>query len=648
MREVGEVVRAPRPESRGDARRFVPPAGAGKPNHRRRTALRVGEWVARGTAGVAAPAGLSRWFGVVLLATGSAVAQDAELRSYDVRALVACEGAVSSGESLALPTGWSIPTAGGFAGVESSGLALARAGVSEDQIARLVGEIVATSLDAIEGGWVDCSDGILRVAATAAVHTEVERCVALLEAHYLRRVALVLHELSGPNLIRTARGVLDREQVRALLVDARETRSFATSLLIDTGHRLESGRYHGYLRDYDVEVAQKSYIADPKADLLFAGQRFVVGVVETPERRLQVTVASARTAVETPIRTSPASIPRGGSGSLEGRADRETVAEMGSVQLPRVGVESFVGSAVVEDGGGLAFGSSEADGRVWLLELRRADERPATTALPDVEVVPIGSLLGGALRFHADSLRPEPPEQDSIERRDPELPGSFRGRLDALLAEADDGDSAIHVIGNGMLLRGAAGFRARVRELLRQVAAGRDRTATVHLAIGTVEPDVARDVVRGRLAATELAGTLPRRAVVATLIGDRFRIQVGTEGSYLGDWVVEIAQGAAIGNPVVARWFDGYALEGAVSRLQDGRVKLSARLEYSVLHATSPPDLGETRGIGNIETPLRAFVEQRQDLIAEASGQWQVFCIASLAEEDTALAALVRVDLSDR
>ena len=85
---------------------------------------------------------------------------------------------------------------------------------------------------------------------------------------------------------------------------------------------LAASRFVSFVRDFDVEVAQNSVMAEPKVDALFCGTRLGLDVSPMADGRLYVRLGLQHADVEEPI------------ASLDLRSE-----ELGAVDLPQVRVD---------------------------------------------------------------------------------------------------------------------------------------------------------------------------------------------------------------------------------------------------------------------------------------------------------------------
>jgi hypothetical protein len=292
-----------------------------------------------------------------------------------------------------------------------------------------------------------------------------------------------------------------------------------------------------------------------------------------------------------------------------------TGKSLGTLHLPAVSFRRAQTAAAIPDGAALLLGGDGDDRGPWLLEVRRA-ARPALQR-GDLAAVALGHL---ALAPLSPEREPDPvrrPGEDHWSSDSDEA--TDVGRLLELLAGAEAGDARI--LGSHAVFVGQERALERVRAAVRQQAQ-RQRTWSLRWRLGSVPAAMLDDVADGRLTAEALAAELPGRGALATLEGNAFVATLGREQAFVRDYDVEIAQAAAMANPIVDTFFAGWSIRGMVLPGPDDLPLCTVRLLWAEVPPFQPTDPG-TEELGGVDHPvtLLADAEHRTTL---RPGRWQI------------------------
>lgn len=468
-----------------------------------------------------------------------------------------------------------------------------------------------------ERGAGNMNGSTLTLRAPMDVHTQVQDLLTLLRSLRSQSRGVTLFELPGGKAP-DAGSVLTAAQVAEVLAGRPPVQGTSATVGHDVPWLWESGRSHSYVRDLDVEVAEKAMISDPKIDVFFVGTR--VGLALTPmvDGRCLVRVGIQSTRQREPL--SPRNLPG---------------KKLGVIQLPRIDVQEVAASAALEPGGGLLL-AAEGGERSWLLRVDKASPSPlrfgAAVAVPlgDLAVARLGPAP--AIRF---ARRPGDDRSYDVQRR--AAPDAIE-MLNGLMNGAVERGAGNAQFGSHAVLLGA---NAAVDDAVRQRAAD-VRTASLTFRVGTVEKARGLAALTGSIKADDLAALLSTEVQVATLPGHEFNARNVREIAFVRDYEVEIASKSQVANPVVSTTFDGFRVSGVLHR-KPGRSDLQLRLEWGVVPPVRTVDLGN-EDLGAVDTPAVAWTVVERTLRATKNG-WQIAHVGPDpdAPEERSLVLAVRV-----
>ena len=481
-------------------------------------------------------------------------------------------------------------------------------------------DLVIPWLDPIwaEEGTGILADGRLYLTASPAVHERVRKELMMLEGLLMASATVTLHVL--PDAAGTAhdgRAVLTPPQVEALLAAHTPLRSHTTTPTLDVPEFVENGRARRYVRDHDVEVAQKAAINDPKVDLFFDGDRVGFDVTPMADGRLLVRMGVSRSASQDLVRRMM------------------TTPLGGGIQLPRVEFSRAQAAMAVPNGGGFLLGSKSRGEGVWLVVVE-ADELQGV----DSPAVPLGHAILPPLRPEsAPDVIVHPGEDAVFDSSDSEGDPSLADLLEVHVDEAmDDATLDVQQVGTHALFRGDQGLRRLLRERLAADAAAM-KTWAVHWRFGEVN----RGAARGSAAEVAAALAGGAQGVIPTASRHGFTATAGEERAIVRDFEVEIASKSEAMNPVVDSVYSGWFFSGAIRPSPSGR----PILEYDFIWADSTSgqllEL-EGKGSGTIDRPDTHVLKSASRAPCKA-GAWRVlFRRADPRSKDKDLVLVVRVD----
>ena len=415
---------------------------------------------------------------------------------------------------------------------------------------------------------LDQRGGLLRVEGTKEVHGDIVARLAELEALAADRVAVEVWRVPAAALPSELRATLPAFTVEALL--ATPGLQLVAQRQVALGRRatlaqaaLASAHY-----DYDVEVAQGAVVADPLVTVVPTGTDFAVQVRLMTDGGLHLR-AWGRHGVA--LRPFPVhAIP-----SLAGA----------TLELPKIASEVVYGSAQLASGEAIVLGSGDM---VFLVRVERA----ATATMhvgPLAPLQPMGALTMRSVRalpvdlaHAAPSGGTLPEERDLsnwVDNGDPILdPDEVLQALTAL-RDSRGLTGRIARFGDLVYAPDSEPLRAALRtELDALTAALVPETAGIEFRFGALE---SADIRERTL--TELADALPGRARGSVRMGESLTLVDTVDSLYIMDFDVELAQAAAIADPVIGRVSLGTTLWCVPQRTPSGAWSVT----YEIAHHAS-------------------------------------------------------------
>lgn len=392
---------------------------------------------------------------------------------------------------------------------------------------------------------LDLFNGRIRVTGNQRAQERAARAVSALRtlANDAARVEIV--EVPADGVPPGAGPLLTPGEVASLLERLPGQPSLTATAPMGRRTVVGAGRTTTFLAGYDVEVAQSSMIADPVVSVIRSGLDVGLRLDRASDGRRVVLRAWGRDArLRTPIRKR----------AQEGFAGAE-------IELPEADATLFAGSALVEPGGGILVRCGGAAGGVLIRVLSGVG-----SGLP-AESIAVGEHLVG-------SMRPDPPYFTPAE------PSRGWSPPDESLAEAtrpweSDAVSAfdfadrvlgLHRIANGLISLGGTALYMGPDDRRSELRTGFDEygaAAPVH----TFALEAAHRILTAEEAATlaasgDVMGFVrgATRVQGTVLEGDAMVLLGGAEAAYLKDYDAQIANGAAIHDPIVSAVFGGFSL----------------------------------------------------------------------------------------
>jgi hypothetical protein len=447
-----------------------------------------------------------------------------------------------------------------------------------------------------EGSDCELSGQTLRVRATPDVHEKVAAFLAGLREHEGRTVQVTFQFLQMDDALltrllgtgRLAWEALSPEQVKALQagIEKGEAKSVKrASLVAFQGQTVSSSavRQVTYVCDYDVEVAQAAQIGDPIVAMIREGMvAQVVPVVFGDGRRILLDVRSAVAKILEPMESF--------------------ATPHGAVSLPRVDFQRIGTSLILNDGGSVLLGGAGnlAVGKslvLWLqaglpetgregaapaavhdrllrvFDLRDLTHRIPDHAGPEVGLV-VGSEEGGAGAAFMDAVD----DPQAGERYDPGMIRSLV--MERVYPESwDEGANFAELVLGHLVVVNRREALAKIEGLLAEMRERRVRgveVVTRFLSIPTADlapvlEQGAKEKGRAFLSPEQagkilaLADRDPAARLSTTVFPlfhkQRASLQTGRSIPYVRDLDVEVAQNAAVGDPITGRLLEGTFLD---------------------------------------------------------------------------------------
>ena len=469
--------------------------------------------------------------------------------------------------------------------------------------------------------------GRLQVIGNAAAQAIAKRTVASLHALSSESVQVDVLRIGAERLPEGAGPILSPEETVLLFERAAGIPQLSQDMALGRRTILGQENSTSFVADYDVEVAQGAMVPDATISILRTGLSLGLRVDRAADdRRLVVRVWGRDGDMVTPM----ASIAQGGFADAP-------------IELPAVRSGIFAASGLIEPGGAIVL--NHGGGKTGTMVLRiKAGERSA--GYPS-ETIILGEHMLGDMRVNPMTLPQSAPsggwgreENDLALETAPwsEDGVGARGFVDEVLDLPRLADSLVP-FGSRALYVGADDERSQLRESFTEYAKTAPRhTFSVMAAYARVSAEEA--------AALRLSGDYASFAKAAdnqlggaVLEGDTLLLVGGTESSYLQDYDVQIAQGAAIADPIIWTTFEGMGFWCSPVAASDGGMQAWFDITY---HA---PGSGErTMPIAN----YHANVGDASKDHALATGRYKLDLEVQLREtKRAATRALITLDEKD-
>lgn len=483
--------------------------------------------------------------------------QDLVTKTYDLRALVAREHPLSMGEMFTpglLAPEWPI------------------VGRREEPLHALdpsaLQELLERAFDPADRSGrqplLDLQDGILFATASDAAHGQLRQWIELCHHVLLEQVTFELHVLPT-SILNGASSVLRREEVDSVLRTSPEHPCYRTTGRIGVTLFVGSLGSDDYVRDYDVEVAQKASSVDPKVDKLRTGALWEIRTTRCVDGRLLIQVDGQAAELPRPPRTVEVQ-----------HRDLRGKRQVAAIQLPTLQNASIGALGRLRDGEALLIGGGAEQGSAYCIRLQRSAPAPAQADAP-WHWLPVGDLCTTRAVATQISLLPTAVNDDGPRtvRYENDRPTTLT--LDQLLTHLRRAHATaeLETLPTGdLLVRADAKTRAAILQGVADLAAATQHDLTLEVRSGRLSAADAMLVTTGRVDASELAGRLTTTTLVSTLVDTPFHHLSRTEHSYVRDFEVEIAQESGIPNPVIDTANAGLAISGRVLATGPNRYRL--------------------------------------------------------------------------
>ena len=501
-------------------------------------------------------------------------------------------------------------------------------GLEPDTIVELLRNTVSPDTWDEEGNQINVRGGRLWVSSRdRSLLDRIGRAVVQLEAAVHRPIQVEVHCLPASTHLRA--GPLDAKAAVSLLSGSvHPVGSF--EILPRSRSSFRVGTLSSFLSDYDVEVASKSSIADPRVATVQDGQDLSVECYPTPSGRFIVRAVCRRS-------------------TLEGMSLRPSHSSaLGAIQVPRIRTMIAAGSGVLQNGGALVLGISAETGDGFLvLRIRSLAQGPSLVG--SARLIPVGVADAGTMVLpHA--ILPGPTasgESDAKEREEDESESlaidSFMESIrQSVGPEAFEREQSFMSYAAGFLCVSPSDLAEKTAKAFGGIQGALLKTVGLEFCTGTLplaEASALVSATNGRLGV--VAKSLGTRAYVSSVPGDDFRLVLGRETHYMKDHDVEIAQEAVIADPIVATLFTGQALGGRLRMGSSDRLLFEGEFLAQVPVGSVVSFDGSADDVGVIDLPKTTTWRQPLSVTLR-SGDWTLMGIAPLPGHDQGLVVLAR------
>ena len=560
------------------------------------------------------------------------VAQGPVTKTYDLRGLLAPEFPWRAGVRM-MPgeDPGETPRTGARSEVPTGAL-------GQEDVLAILAQAVGPAENGAAAPLLQVTNDLLVVTATEEAHQRIATWVELCRQIYLEQVTFEVHLLPATTLS-GASGRLQRDEADRLLRAAGPHPTYTSTTRVGSSTLLRSDQDSCFVRDYDVEVAQKSVSFDPKLDVLLTGRAWQITTSRCVDGRLLVSVVGQYAEEAEPPRLLQ--LPH-----RDLRAKQQTTP----VHLPILRYHQENAVARLADGEALLFGGDDSHGSACCVRMRR----PQTVAAPS----------GGGWAWLATGDCAGPRQPAACAHLCLKAPGDDRPLLAQAPAEAPsplllDAAALLEVVSSGPLSQDAGDFvgplpggwllvradetRCKAAlDLLRGMTSSLVRDLTVEVRYGRLATPDATLAGDGRLDPAELSAKLPGTYLASALLTDNFHRLAFVQHAYVRDYEVEIAQEAAVPNPVIGSANAGITIAGRVMPAARDQFRLFLEVSFTELVGKIVTFDLEDEDLGPVELVTMRDVTFEVSPIVEAR-RWALMYLAPLHGTDEHFAVVARV-----
>jgi len=494
--------------------------------------------------------------------------QELVTKAYDLRALVAAEAPWVAGELRTPKAGSSDQVFGREA--------RAFGAIDSDMLQFVLECAFGPSENGSAQPLLDLQNGILLATADEKAQERLQAWIDLCYYVFMEQVTLELHVLPT-SVLNGSSSVLRREEVDSLLRTSLPHPCFRVTGRVGAELFLGSLGSMDIVRDYDVEVAQKAAISDPKIDKLLTGIAWGLRARRCVDGRLLLQVEGQEAA-------SPSAPRQLDVQHRDLRGKRQAVA----IQLPALEYASINAVARVRDGEAMLLGGGTGQGSAYCIRLHRVT--PAAEQGKGSWIwLPVADLgLSGTMQWSANLLPIRPGDESPWSSRNEALKLHQETTLTQVLTHLRRIHAAAEVVTFPMgelLLHADSANQGIIKKVVTDLAAITQQDLTLEVRSGRLAASDAFLLATSRTDANEVAGRLPTTTLLPTLVDTPFHHVLVMEHSYLSDFDVEIASDSSVPNPIVRTAVTGLAIAGRVLASGPNRFRLLLEASTSDLMA---------------------------------------------------------------
>lgn len=410
--------------------------------------------------------------------------------------------------------------------------------------------------------------GRVQIVGNASAQAIAERTLASLQALAAELVKVDVLRISPERLPEGSGPILSPEETTLLFERVGGVSQLSQDVPMGRRTILGQEMTTSYVADYDVEVAQGAMVPDPTVSIVRSGISVGMRVDRAADdKRIVVRVWGRDGDLVSPMPSIS-----------------QTVFAGAPIELPAVRSGLFVASGIIEPGGAIAL--HHGGGKTGTVVLRiKTGKRNAS--YPS-ETVILGEHMLGDMRRNPVYL-PQANPTGGWSREDNDLASQTapwadenigaRGFADEVLGLPRLSESLVP-FGSRALYVGADDERSQLRQSFADYAATAPRhTFQISAAYAAISADEAA-ALRASADYSAFAKSAENRLGGAILEGDTLILVGGTEAAYLSDYDVQIAQGAAIADPIISTIFEGMGFWCSPVAAIDGSCQVWFDLTY--------------------------------------------------------------------
>lgn len=512
---------------------------------------------------------------------------------------------------------------------EARGQRLENRDISIEEVVELIRSACLTTDEAEEYTTIEMTDQKLVIRTIPTTMPLIVEALKFFEELATRNATVEIINVDSSSLNSTKAGLLTPQEVAALLQNSKTISRQRAVMNLGQMARLDASRTRQYVVDYDAEVAEKSFIADPIVAALLEGTQFGVRVEECPDGRFMMRVQGR---VCKRIGTD--------------RIVHSPATGIGALELPKTRSAVVAMNAIVTPGSGFLIGSHESGNNPWLIRLIQVDAKPSFSK--------INYFSSGCLNrtVFSPSLKSVigPRRSEELGDIDREASDDCVFAVDAVMESMrqyyesrmdEEFTPRITQFGPRTFVRATANIGGMLHKSAIDQIAPVMRNVSTEIRYDLVDDSLLSDLLDSNV--DEMSSQLKRQARFFTRTGSRGLVASGEEWLSLKDKNVEIASGSRIADPIIDSLFTGVVFSARPAITVTGDITMA--LDYTFQSNTGAGRIFDTGipEVGSIDGDDLTHVHGNARFKAK-KGKWALVHTAPLSGTGTTFVLMARAN----